>query len=182
MTLALGDAVDVRMTKWGDRPHWSFACTYLGSDTQGDWLGIPVGTVMVRPGARYVCEHAQVGLVPPPSWPAAERGWLATFHAPGAPLFVYVDVTAPPTWSGSTLTACDLDLDVVRPNGGDVFVDDEDEFAEHLVSLGYPADVIDSARASCDRLVALVGGGHAPYDGSAGPWFDVLDRWSRKAR
>ena len=40
MTFALGDSVDVRMTKWGDRPHWRFASTYLGEDEHGTWLGI----------------------------------------------------------------------------------------------------------------------------------------------
>ena len=58
---------------------------------------------------------------------------------------------------------------MVRELDGRVWVDDEDEFAEHQVSLGYPSDVIAAARASCDRLVALVGGGHPPYDGSAAP-------------
>ena len=140
MTLALGDTVDVRMTKWGDRPHWRFASIYLGDDDHGTWLGFPRGTRMTRPGAEYVSPTDQLGLVPPSSWPAAERGWLTTFHGPGGPLSVYVDITAPPTWDGPTVTACDLDLDVVRELDGRVWIDDEDEFAEHQVSLGYPAE------------------------------------------
>ena len=44
MTLALGDTVEVRMTKWGDRPHWSFACRYLGHDEHGDLARHPRGT------------------------------------------------------------------------------------------------------------------------------------------
>jgi hypothetical protein len=174
MSLTPGSLVEVRMTKWGDRPHWSFACTYLGADEHGDWLGIPSGTVMVRPGARYVAPNQQLGLVPAAGLPDPERGWLATFHGPGGPLSVYVDVTVPPTWSGSTVNACDLDLDVVRELDGRVRVDDEDEFALHQVSFEYPAEVIAAARASADRLVALIGGGHPPYDGTARPWFDVL--------
>ena len=47
-----GDPVEVRMTKWGDRPHWEFACLYLGDDEHGDWLGFPRGTQMTRPGRR----------------------------------------------------------------------------------------------------------------------------------
>jgi hypothetical protein len=183
MTLVLGDTVHVRMTKWGDRPHWQFACLHLGDDEHGTWLGFPRGTHMTRPGAEYVSPTDQLGLVPPASWPDAERGWLATFHGPGGPLSTYVDVTAPPTWTGSTVVACDLDLDVVRELDGRVWVDDEHEFAEHQVSLGYPPDVIEAARASCDRLVALVGGGHPPYDEATKlPWFELLHRWSRKAR
>jgi hypothetical protein len=174
-----GTRVEVAMTKWRDLPHWEYSAFFLGSDLYGDWIGMPAGTPMARPGADYVAPVDQVGLVPPEH--AGERGWLATFHARGGEVDVYVDITAPPTWDGPTVTACDLDLDVVRELDGRVWVDDEDEFAEHQVSLRYPADVIESARASCDRLVALVGGGHPPYDGSAGPWFDVLHRWSRKA-
>ena len=123
---------------------------------------------MSRPGAEYVSPTDQLGLVPPVSWPDAERGWLTTFHGAGGPLSVYVDIVAPPTWSGPTHDRLDLDLDVVRELDGRVWVDDEDEFAEHQVSLGYPAEVIAAARASCDRLVALVGGGHPPYDAPRG--------------
>ena len=73
------------------------------------------------------------------------------------------------------MTAIDLDLDVVRELDGRVWVDDEDEFAEHQVSLGYPAEVIAAARASCDRLVGLVGGGHPPYDADTKrAWFERL--------
>jgi protein associated with RNAse G/E len=95
---------------------------------------------------------------------------------------VYVDVTAPPYWSRTTLHAVDLDLDVVRRADGEVLIDDEDEFAEHQVALAYPPEVVAAARASADRLVGLLRAGHPPYDGSAAPWFDVLSRWLRKAR
>jgi protein associated with RNAse G/E len=87
---------------------------------------------------------------------------------------VYVDVTAPPTWSGSTVTAVDLDLDVVRELDGHVWVDDEDEFAEHQVAFGYPPAVITAARVSADRLVTLLSGNHPPYDGTSARWFDLL--------
>jgi uncharacterized protein len=174
MSLAPGDAVAVRMRKWGDRPHWQFDCLYLGDDEHGTWLGFPRGTHMTRPGAEYVSPTDQLGLVPAEGLPDAERGWLATFHAPGGPLSVYVDVTAPPTWAGSTVIAVDLDLDVVRELDGRVWVDDEDEFAEHQVLFGYPAPVISAARASADRLVPLLSRHHPPYDGSHVRWFEVL--------
>lgn len=174
MTLTRGTVVHVRMTKWVDRPHWEFDAVYLGDDGHGTWLGFPLGTRMTRPGAEYVSPTDQLGLVPPVSAPHAERGWLATFHGPGGPLSVYVDVVAPPTWDGPTVTAVDLDLDVVRELDGTVWVDDEHEFAEHQVSLGYPPEVIDAARASCDRLVREISSAAPPYDGAAQPWFEVL--------
>jgi hypothetical protein len=183
VTPSYGDTVRVEMRKWVDRPHWEFDAVALGEDEHGTWLGFPRGTRMTRPGAEYVSPTDQLGLVPPVSWSDVDRGWLTTFHGEGGPLSVYVDVTGPASWSGATVTAVDLDLDVVRELDGRVWVDDEDEFAEHQVSLGYPPDVIAAARASCDRLVALVGAGHPPYDATTKlRWFERLDRWSRKAR
>ena len=79
-----GTRLDVAMTKWGDRPHWEFSVTYLGSDEHGDWLGIPVGTHFGRPGAEYVAHNRQVTLLPCEGW------WVATFHAPGATTWMTV--------------------------------------------------------------------------------------------
>ena len=161
------------MTKWGDRPHWEFDAVLLGSDALGDWIGIPRGTFMSRPGAEYVAPVDQVGLVPA-AGPDEQRGWLATFHAVGGPVQVYVDMTTPPVWDGSVLRAVDLDLDVVRGRTGRVWVDDEDEFAAHRVRFGYPEDVSRLAMTSCDRVLAAVVAGHPPYDGSSAGWLDLL--------
>ena len=169
MTPEHGAAVRVVMTKWGDRPHWEFDAVHLGSDRHGDWLGIPAGTTMSRPGATYVAPTDQVGLVPAPG-PDETRGWLATFHAVGGPVRVYVDVTTPPLWDGSVLRAVDLDLDVLRGNSGRVWVDDEDEFAEHRVRFGYPERVVEQALVSCRRVEAAVRAGEAPFDGSHREW------------
>ena len=147
-----GTPVEVAMTKWRDLPHWEFPAFFLGSDEHGDWLGIPAGTAMSRPGADYVAPVDQVGLVP--AYAADERGFLATFHARGGQVEVYVDITTPPRWDGFTLRAVDLDLDVVRGTTGRVWVDDEDEFAEHRVSLGYPTTLVVHATRSCDHVHA----------------------------
>jgi hypothetical protein len=163
------------MTKWGDRPHWEFDAVLLGSDGYGDWVGVAAGTAMARPGASYVAPVDQVCLVPAPG-PDAARGWLATFHARGGPVQVYVDMTTPPAWDGEVLRAVDLDLDVVRGATGRVWVDDEDEFAAHRVRFGYPEEVARLALASCERVHAAVSAGHAPYDGSAQAWLERLAR------
>jgi len=173
-----GDPVRVVMTKWGDRPHWEFDATYLGSDEHGDWLGIPAGTTMTRPGVDYVAPTAQVGLVPG-AGTDVERGWLATFHDVGGPVRLYVDMTTPPTWDGAIVRAVDLDLDVVQDPDGRVWVDDEDEFARHRTELGYPDDVVDLAAASRDRVRGLIVAGSAPFDGAARRWFAELARTGR---
>jgi hypothetical protein len=165
-----GTPIEVAMTKWRDLPHWAYRAFFLGSDERGDWIGIPAGTHMSRPGAEYVAPVDQVGLVPPAGADAGDRGWLATFHADGGQVDVYVDITSPPRWDGTVLRAVDLDLDVVRGTTGRVWVDDEDEFAEHRVSLDYPTTLVVHATRSCDHVHGRMLRRLAPYDGSAAPW------------
>ncbi|MBD8870546.1 DUF402 domain-containing protein [Nocardioides donggukensis] len=164
-----GTPIEVVMTKWRDRPHWEFPTRYLGSDPHGDWLGVAAGTRFERPGAEYVAPVAQVVLVPGRD-SGTDRGHLATFHAAGGPVAVYVDITTPPVWDGHVLRAVDLDLDVVRGTTGRVWVDDEDEFAAHRTELGYPATVVVHATRSCARVHTDVARGAAPYDGTAAAW------------
>ncbi len=69
-----GQRVRCEITKWGDRPHWTYEGVWLGTDEHGEWLGFPVGTLFARPGHRFVTAHDQVGLVPaaryrPGGWP-----------------------------------------------------------------------------------------------------------------
>ena len=164
--------VRVVMSKWGDRPHWEFDAVFLGSDEHGDWCGIPAGTHMSRPGAEYVAPVTQVGLSPAQDSDTG-RWWLATFHDAGGHyspslatvVQTYVDMTTPPVWDGSVLRAVDLYLDVIRGTTGRVWVDDEDEFAQHRVRFGYPEDVVTQAMASCDRVRAAMLALRAPYDG-----------------
>ncbi|RYP85510.1 DUF402 domain-containing protein [Nocardioides guangzhouensis] len=167
-----GTRVDVVMTKWRERPHWEFAAVLLGTDEHGDWLGIPGGTHMSRPGAEYVAPVDQVGLVPAAA--AAERGWLATFHARGGQVEVYVDITTPPHWDGTVLRAVDLDLDVVRGTTGRVWVDDEDEFAEHRIAYDYPTPLVVHATHSCDHVLGAVQRRVPPYDGSPAAWLEQV--------
>ena len=175
MGFELGDPVRIEMEKWGGRPHWQIPGRWLGRDGHGHWIGIPAGTLMSRPGLDLVSEFDQVGLVPSVGDDVA-RGFLATFHKPPAPTWVYVDMTTPPVWDGTTIRAVDLDLDVIRDRAGDVVVDDEDEFAEHQVELGYPREIIELAEASRDRVHAAVRAETSPYDGSHERWQHALDR------
>lgn len=169
MDLASGTPIRLEMTKWGDRPHWEFDATYLGADEHGDWIGIPVGTFMSRPGAQLTTSTDQVGLVP------RSAGWVATFHEPGYVVATYVDMTTVPVWEGSTCRCVDLDLDVIRSSEGHVWVDDEDELAEHQVALGYPPEIVTLAEESARWVHEAVLQERAPYDGaSSRRWFDRL--------
>lgn len=188
-TLSAGTLVRCEMTKWGDRPHWQFEGIHLGSDEHGEWLGFPQGTHNHRPGYEFRSEVDAVTLVPTGGW------FAATFHAPGIWCDLYVDITTPATWQGTVLRAVDLDLDVIRmaaepppptplapqnlsAGPGELFVDDEDEFAEHQVAFGYPADVVEAARASCEQVLAAARAGLPPYDGTHRRWLAELSRLS----
>ena len=169
-----GDPVRLVLTKWGDRPHWEFDAVLLGSDGHGDWIGIPAGSRMARPGMQLVSEWDQVGLVPA-AGPDAGRAWLATFHAEGNPVRTYVDITTPPHWDGAVVRAADLDLDVIRAiDERGVYVDDEDEFAEHQRLFGYPPEIVELAEHSCALVHRAVLHGHPPFDGAAAEWLARL--------
>lgn len=174
MDLEPGQRVRVEMTKWGDRAHWEFDAYFLGSDEHGDWCGVPAGTSMSRPGARYLAPTDQVCLVPADDSPAG-TWFLATFHGRGGPVQVYVDLTTPADWDGAVVRAIDLDLDVVRGVTGRVWVDDEDEFAAHRRAYGYPDDLVACASTTCDDVHARVVRREPPFDGLApGVWLRAL--------
>jgi uncharacterized protein len=178
LSLSPGDAVRLEMTKWGGRPHWSMAAHYLGSDAAGDWIGLPAATRMSRPGREIRSPNEQIGLVPTPG-SIGDGAWLATFHGPGGEVWTYVDMTDRPTWDGRIIRAVDLDLDVIETLDHTVFVDDEDEFAEHRVAFGYPEEIVALAVSSRDVVLDALRRRLPPFDGSAAPWFDRLHRMVR---
>ncbi|MDP3967049.1 MAG: DUF402 domain-containing protein [Nocardioides sp.] len=161
--------------KWGDRPHWEYDAVWLGDDRHGTWLGVPAGTSIRRPGAAITTGQDQVVLAP------QAEGWVATFYADEAdpPCAVYVDVATPPvvTREGArlTVTAVDLDLDVLRGMHGRVWVDDEDEFAAHRTSYGYPETTVTDAVSACAAVRAAMESWSAPFDaGTAARWLSRL--------
>lgn len=168
-----GTPVRFEITKYGDRPHWRYAGAYLGADDLGDWVGIPAGTPHARPGLAFDSDVDSVVLVRP------GVHHLAALHAPGLWCDVYVDMATPPVWDltgeVAVVRSVDLDLDVVRRDDGSVFVDDEDEFADHRVSLGYPAELVTAAERARDEVRAAVLAGLPPYDGATGRrWLEAL--------
>jgi protein associated with RNAse G/E len=57
----------------------------------------------------------------------------------------------------------DLDLDVVLTREGHLFVDDEDEFEEHQVDLGYPPEIVELARHWRDHVHEAIAAGAEPF-------------------
>jgi hypothetical protein len=164
-------AVRIVFTKWGGGAHWEYDTVRLGTDQHGTWLGAPHGTPIRRPGAEFVSAWDHVALVPD------DAAFLASFYPDDsdAPVRIYVDIATPPRWDGPLVRSVDLDLDVVLDRSGRVFVDDEDEFAEHRVRYGYPEDVVRLAERGCADVLGAVRARTAPFDGpTAAHWLEVL--------
>lgn len=170
-----GTRVHVAMSKWGGTPHWEFDTLVLGEDAFGAWFGTPIGTPFARPGRSHVTEHEHVVLVPRPQLlgehPAAD--WVATVYA-GHHVHTYVDITTPTRWERDLVSTVDLDLDVVRTSEDVVYVDDEDEFAEHQVQLGYPDELIAGAERACALVERAVTERSGPFAGVSESWLDAL--------
>src|SRR3954471_5023333 len=152
-----GDVV-VRFTKWGGGAHWALRGHRLGEDDHGVWVAAPIGTELSKPGSRFTAERHHVMLFP------RDLASTAAFYQPlpgdgDGEIATYVDITTVPAWDAGEVTMVDLDLDVIRLRDGSVLVDDEDEFAEHQMMLGYPPEVVALASASCAARLAEVGEG-----------------------
>ena len=161
-------AARVVYEKWDGRPHWEFDTVRLGDDAHGTWLGVRRGTPQARPGASVTAATDHVVLV------SNGGEHCATFYAAprhDAAVDVYVDVTCAHRWQDGRITMIDLDLDVIRRWDGTVVVDDEDEFAEHRVLLGYPDDVVERALATTLALQSELKARSVPFDGA------TSDRW-----
>jgi hypothetical protein len=161
----MGELVSLRLLKWGGSPHRQTMMSYLGRDEHGCWLGHLVtpadGREPGRPGVTLVPRHGC---------------FVAHFKQPPSLNWVYADITTEPAFSrdaaGWSVVAVDLDLDVVRRDDGRVWVDDEDEFAEHTVSFGYPADIVAAVRRTADAVLAAVRGEAEPFGTTWRRWIE----------
>jgi hypothetical protein len=172
--------VHVEFAKWGGRRHWTYDAIRLGADEHGIWLGGPAGTDMDRPDQHLVLEYASAVLVPP------DRPWVAAFNADTRPdehtrYEIYIDISTVPRWDGDTMTAIDLDLDVVRTWEGTVEILDEDEFAEHQILLGYPPELVAGAERSAAECRDLLLRGAEPFASTFRDWLALVSadpaRW-----
>ncbi len=163
--------VRVDFRKYDGSLRWHTTLRRLGDDGHGTWLGGTRHTAWRRGTlAPYFPKAAHVMLVP-------QMGdWVANFHAPPHRTALYVDVAARPVWTGTGLvTVVDLDLDVVRRRDtGTVELLDEDDFAEHQVRYGYPADVVAGARRTADHLLDAVTVAREPFGTAHAPWLARL--------
>lgn len=160
------EPVRVVYRKYDGSLHWHLTMYRLGEDEHGVWLGGPPDSVLRR-GHELEIVFAEpfVQLFPRDAW------YTAVLNGEPNKVAWYCDIATVPTWPGDDLvTMVDLDLDVVRRRDGVTYVDDEDEFAEHQVRYGYPADVVDNAERTCRDLYAAVAAGREPFADVGRSW------------
>lgn len=159
--MELGPEISVNYRKYDGSLHWHTTLNHLGEDEHGVWLGTPPGGQWRRADGPWVPVETERLLVVP-----RDRWWTARFNNnPNYHTEIYADVAMPATWvSEAELSIVDLDLDVVRATGtGAIGLLDEDEFAEHQIRYGYPADVIEAAWSSAKWLIAAMTAGDEPF-------------------
>lgn len=174
MPPAHGAPVLSRMRKWDGTAHWTTELRYLGADAFGHWLGSGPGGRVRRPGAEFQTRNHHVRWVPDGAW------FVAGFNGRPA-LRLYLDLTTPAelveTPAGWELRAVDLDLDIVvgqdDPWAAAQLVD-QDEFAEHRVRYGYPADVVRTVEQTADDLLRRIRCSEEPYATVAATWHTRL--------
>jgi hypothetical protein len=169
---AAGTALQFRWRKWDGGAHWVNDEIYLGSDRWGDWLGQPAGWRNTRPGRAFAAEHDSVTLVPP------SGDFAYTHNAAPHPTRVYIDIAWDVRWDAGLPTGIDMDLDVVRReppepyldregvlrSPGDVYIEDRDEWDEHRVAYDYPPDLVERLESVAVELEGRVREGVAPFD------------------
>jgi hypothetical protein len=167
-----GQLVVARNRKWNGKAHWVVPGRYLGEDRYGWWIFQGTNEFCSRPGAAFYTRSDAVLLVP------REGDWVATFYDDAHPggVRIYIDLAVAHEWNPirpkvTEFHVIDMDLDVVRTADRGVFIDDEDEFAEHRVDMDYPPALAASLEESASRLFQAVKAQQAPFDGTDVGWF-----------
>lgn len=167
-----GQLVVARNRKWNGKAHWVVPGRYLGEDRHGWWIFQGTNEFCSRPGAAFYTKSDAVLLVP------RSGDWVATFYDDAHPnrVRVYVDLAVAHEWTVirpavTEFHVIDMDLDVIRTADRGVFVDDQDEFAEHSISMHYPDRLVADIQDTADQLYQAVKAQQAPFDGTDVAWF-----------
>lgn len=167
------DELRMEFHKWDGSPHWTYPVERLGQDEHGTWFSGRPGITLVRPGHEPVTEtDGFVMLVPADGW------WIGHWNLRDG-VAIYIDITDAPVITEHTISAADLDLDVVARRDGHVYIDDEDEFEEHRRLFGYPPEVAAEAERTAHWLFDQVSAGCPPFDDSIRAWMSKAEAtWS----
>ena len=164
----LSGTTTIEIQKWGGALSARYRAIAMGEDALGIWTGVPAGTFVRKSDRWGRFREGFVTCVPRDTW------WVASFYRDHPMIHVYVDVIAPATFDDGEIRYVDLDLDVVKLHDGTVRVDDEEEFEERRVALGYPEDVVLRARQTAQQLVGAMLTGEEPFTTTGDAWLGRL--------
>jgi uncharacterized protein len=170
----VADVVRVQYRKYDGTAHRDYPARRLGDDDHGTWLGVEAGTASIYHGGPSVERIPFVVLIPRDQW------WTAMFNPPPRTSEIYCDITTPARWvADHTVELVDLDLDVVRRrHSGQVELRDEDEFALHRVTFGYPDELVERAQRAASWLRAALKNGAQPFASRYCKFLAQVEGWA----
>jgi protein associated with RNAse G/E len=160
---------DIRLhsAKYDGALNYTWSAQVLHEDETGFVWFSPAETAFIRPTHTHPTPYDWVGICWYDRWYAIDAS-LVPPHAAGKAGTLhhyYCNIGAPGAWHGNTFRYVDLDLDlVVYPDGAQQLLD-EDEFSDHRVRLGYPAEIIGAAEDAARDVATLARSGASPFDG-----------------
>jgi uncharacterized protein len=135
------------------------------------WL-VPTGSRRERPGtgAIEVVADDELWVAVPGEW------WVLCGHTDttrtlnGYKVHAAAPFAAPQSDDEIFWIDLDLDFEVV---GNEVEIEDEAEFHDHALTMGYPDQIVRGAWAGISTIAARYTNGDWPFDGSMQGWVDI---------
>lgn len=160
----IGAVVPVHATKYNGAYHRRWPMRYVMRRGPLHILEFELGTLATR--TRDPADDLKPNII---EWPGQlylwEDRWYNTCRVirKGRPWY-YTNIATPAEFDGAQIHYVDLDLDVSWYTDAEPRIHDEDEFLAHSASMGYPADVIERARAAVDEVLGQIAARAFPFD------------------
>jgi protein associated with RNAse G/E len=95
---------------------------------------------------------------------------MVSWQRDWTPHMLYANIATPARWNRRQVNAIDLDLDVIHlARDGQIIVDDQEEFEQHIRLFNYPAELV----SECRRELQTVRGAMEREEGVLSP--DLYD-------
>jgi hypothetical protein len=166
----------IRSVKYDGALNYEWPITVVWEDAGGFIWHAPRGAPFTRPTGAWSLEYDWVGRIWYGRWYMVDGSLVPADAASPAGVLhhYYCNIGAPGAWVGDRYRFVDLDLDVwVHPDGSHRLLD-EDELALHSAHYGYPAGTVAAVRRAADDVVALVGAGAPPFEGTLAAYHAAL--------
>ncbi len=156
----------ISSTKFDGSLHYRYDTTLVRADGNEVWFYTPPRVSMTTyRGELHTKSHMLQVFYTDRSWNAVVR-----WHADWRFEEYYVNIAEPATWDGRVLKWVDLDLDIIHRPGGELRLDDEDEFERHRVKWSYPQGVVDRAWSAVEEAWGMIQRAEYPFDEATTLW------------